>query len=81
MSANSLEGRLDMPREEKYHVHETEDVGGDRVNSVERRQSMKHGDRALALIGDERVFLTEEDVSVLSRYINSDLVGKSGLAD
>ncbi len=59
MAANSIEGRQNLP--EKYYVHESEDVDHGRLN-VDRRESTKHGDRALALIGDERVFLTQEDV-------------------
>ena len=32
-----------------------------------RRESARHGDRALSLIGDERVTLTEEDVRAILR--------------
>ena len=49
-----------MPSE-KYYIHESEDAVHAR-HSIDRRESIKHGDLALTLIGDERVFLTEEDV-------------------
>lgn len=51
-----------------YQTH-SEDIEGD-GQQVERRRSslttgdFKHGDRALSLIGDERVELTEEDVNL-----------------
>jgi hypothetical protein len=47
--------RLDL----KPYVEQKEDIehGGRR-----RQSSTKHGDRALAIIGDDRISLTEEDV-------------------
>ena len=49
---------LDSPAEKSY-VEQKEDI----EKGERRRQSAtKHGDRALAIIGDERVSLTDEDV-------------------
>lgn len=47
--------RLDL----KPYIEQKEDIehGGRR-----RQSSTKHGDRALAIIGDDRISLTEEDV-------------------
>jgi hypothetical protein len=44
---------------EKPYAEQKEDVeyGGRR-----RQSSTKHGDRALAIIGDDRISLTDEDV-------------------
>lgn len=68
MAANIMEGGHNLPSE-KYFVHESEEVEhGRRSHSIDRRESTKHGDRALALIGDERVFLTEEDVRELFSF-------------
>jgi hypothetical protein len=41
-----------------------EDVESGRQSKdiIERRVSLKHADRALAIVGDERVELSEEDV-------------------
>ena len=43
-----------------------EDVESGRASKdiIDRRASLKHADRALAIVGDERVELTEEDVSL-----------------
>lgn len=41
-----------------------EDLESDKHFRSARGGSLKHGDRALAIIGDERVALTEEDVRV-----------------
>ena len=38
---------------------------------VERRASLKHADRALAIVGDERVELTDEDVKLYPLYHGS----------
>jgi len=48
----------------KAQVGHMEDVklNAGHTMTAERRESVKHGDRALALIGDERIVLTEEDV-------------------
>lgn len=46
---------------DKGHVEQKEDIeNGGRG----RQSSMKHGDRALAIIGDDRVSLTDEDVGI-----------------
>lgn len=34
-------------------------------DDLQRRESLRHGDRALALVGEGRVDLTEEDVSIV----------------
>jgi hypothetical protein len=51
-------GRLDSGTE-KSELEQKEDIehGGRR-----RQISTKHGDRALAIIGDDRISLTDEDV-------------------
>ena len=38
-------------------------------DSTVRHDASKHGDRALSIIGDERVTLTEEEVSALTTFI------------
>ncbi|KEF62469.1 uncharacterized protein A1O9_00441 [Exophiala aquamarina CBS 119918] len=46
------------------HLAHSEDVESGRPskdNIQQRRESVKHGDRALAILGDDRVELTEED--------------------
>jgi hypothetical protein len=50
--------RLDLSVEKPY-VEQKEDIehGGRR-----RQSSTRHGDRALAIIGDDRISLTDEDV-------------------
>lgn len=55
------EGRgLDAAMEKGY-LEQKEDI----ENGERRRQSsMKHGDRALAIIGDDRVSLSDEDVRI-----------------
>jgi hypothetical protein len=49
------------------HLAHSEDVESGRLSKdiiqQQRRESVKHGDRALAIVGDDRVELTEEDVS------------------
>jgi hypothetical protein len=56
--SNTDNGKWSDPTN-KHKVDEMEDVEvGDRL----RQESIKHGDRALAIIGDGRVQLTEEDV-------------------
>lgn len=43
-----------------------EDVESGHANYImERRASLKHADKAQALVGDERVELTDEDVSIV----------------
>ena len=54
----SMEHGLDA-RVEKSHTEQKEDVEKD---GRQRQNSAKHGDRVFAIIGDERVFLTDEDV-------------------
>lgn len=49
------------------HLAHSEDVESARFSKdiiQQRRESVKHGDRALAIVGDQRVELTEEDVSM-----------------
>lgn len=58
-----------MAADRKYDVGQFEDVevnGGRRSSplAVDKHQYAKHGDRALAIIGDERVKVTEEDVGL-----------------
>ena len=62
---------LDSPVEKSY-VEQKEDIEkGER----RRQSSTKHGDRALAIIGDERVSLTNEDVrNLFTFYERSDLL-------
>lgn len=49
---------LDSPMEKSY-LEQKEDIEkGER----RRQTSTKHGDRALAIVGDARVWLTDEDV-------------------
>lgn len=48
------------------HLAHSEDVESGHLSKdsiQQRRESVKHGDRALAIVGDERVEVTEEDVS------------------
>jgi hypothetical protein len=59
--------RLDTSVEKPY-IEQKEDIehGGRR-----RQNSTKHGDRALAIIGDDRISLTEEDVRCMRFYLYS----------
>lgn len=59
MATDNVQRRPTSP--EKYDIRENEHVSQWQPGA-HRRESVKHGDRALALIGDERVFLSEEDV-------------------
>lgn len=54
---------------EKYAVEQKEDIEHGRSS---RHSSTKHGDRALAIIGDGRVLLTDEDVCLAALV---DLIG------
>lgn len=51
---------------EKPSISQTEDIEGGKAS-----RDIMHGDRALALIGDQHVVLTEEDVSFTSSRDNS----------
>jgi len=56
---------------EKTSVDHDEDVeaGGQHHRHNNRRSSVKlHGDRGLALVGDERIPLTEDDVRGISLH-------------
>lgn len=55
------EKTLDMAHAEDIESATSKDV-------MERRASLMHGDRALAIVGDERVELTEEDVRSTALY-------------
>ena len=46
------------------HAEDVESRGMSK-DVIDRRASLKHGDPALAIVGDERVELTDEDVSSL----------------
>ena len=61
--------------DETAHLAHSEDVesGHHPKDIQQRRESVKHGDRALALLGDERVELTEEDVSQRAFFHESPL--------
>jgi hypothetical protein len=50
--------RLD-PSVDKSYIEQKEDIEHGRRR---RQSSTKHGDRALAIIGDDRISLTDEDV-------------------
>lgn len=51
------------PDDKTSHMAHSEDVESARYSKDEiRRASYKHGDRALAILGEDRVEVTEEDV-------------------
>lgn len=60
--ANRTNSPLSSP--EKASVDHNEDIeAGGQHHAHNKRDNMKlHGDRGLALVGDERIPLTEEDV-------------------
>lgn len=56
------------------HMAHSEDVESGRLSKdhfQQRKESVKHGDRALAIVGEGRVELTEEDVSIGSHITPS----------
>lgn len=56
------------------HMAHSEDVESGRLSKdhfQQRRESVKHGDRALAIVGEGRIELTEEDVSIESHIAHS----------
>lgn len=62
MATNGI-GNWQHTMAQKSDINQTEDVETEgRSNSIDKNSPNKHGDRALAIIGDERVFLTEDDV-------------------
>ena len=60
-----------MPGDKTLQMAHAEDVesGHYPKDGANHRQSTKHGDRALAIVGDQRVELTDEDVSGPVGYI------------
>jgi hypothetical protein len=54
---------LKMGTTDDSSIHQEEDISTAGVSSGHTASAVKHGDRAAELIGDERVVLTEEDVS------------------
>lgn len=54
---------LDHKTAQLAHSEDVESGRLSKDNIEQRRESVKHGDRALAIVGEDRVELTEEDVS------------------
>jgi hypothetical protein len=52
---------FDDKTEKMAHAEDVES-GRQSKDIIDRRVSLKHADRALAIVGDERVELSEEDV-------------------
>jgi hypothetical protein len=52
------------PPQKRDDVRQIEDLEGEKHFHIAHGGSNKRGDRALVIIGDERVALTEEDVCI-----------------
>jgi hypothetical protein len=61
MASNHSQNSLPQKRDD---LHQIEDLEADKHFPTDHGGSKKHGDRALAIIGADRVTLTEEDVRV-----------------